>query len=249
MDEEDGIQVPVVTKSSRKRRTTGRVTEVNKKLRLQSHEEGPDYHCKRLTCFEVILPEERSEILKNFNNMNSWNEQTAYLSGLICVAPVITRRLRLPAEDGIPRAAYFHYKIRFLRGDAVTEVSVCANAFIAIHGITRRRLTTIQKSLQLNGAVSTDGSGKHTSKFRKLSEQSERKVRTHIASFKSRTSHKSKKKTNKLYLPEEINVTKMYNLYKENYSRKPVSYETYRTIFTTKFNITFGSPRLTLQFL
>ncbi|KAG5899095.1 hypothetical protein JTB14_021598 [Gonioctena quinquepunctata] len=58
-----------------------------------------------------------------------------------------------------------------------------------------------------------------------------------------RTSHYSKKKTNKLYLPEELNVTKMYNLYKEKYSRKPVSYETYRTIFTTKFNIAIGFPR------
>ncbi|KAG5892859.1 hypothetical protein JTB14_022180 [Gonioctena quinquepunctata] len=112
-----------------------------------------------------------------------------------------------------------------------------------IHGETRRRLTTIQKSLQLNEAAPTDGRGKHTSKFRKLSEQSEREVCTHIASFKGRTSHYSKKKTNKLYLPEELNVIKMYNLYKEKYSRRPVSFESYRTIFTTQFNIAFGFPR------
>ncbi|KAG5875567.1 hypothetical protein JTB14_016937 [Gonioctena quinquepunctata] len=78
MDEEDEIRVSVVTKSSKKRKTTGRVIEVNqKKIRLQSHEEG---HCKRLKYFEVILPEERSKILKNFKNMHSWNEQSAYLS-------------------------------------------------------------------------------------------------------------------------------------------------------------------------
>lgn len=49
----------------------------------------------------------------------------------------------------------------------------------------------------------------------------------------------------KNYLPEELNIKKMYDLYSEKYKGFPVSYETYRTKFTTEHNISFRYPRKT----
>ena len=47
----------------KKRKNTGRVSEVMKKLRLQTHEEGNPCQCKRLKCYENTTPEERKHIL------------------------------------------------------------------------------------------------------------------------------------------------------------------------------------------
>ncbi|CAG4941246.1 unnamed protein product [Parnassius apollo] len=59
-----------------------------------------------------------------------------------------------------------------------------------------------------------------------------------------RQSHYSLNDTKKEYLPEDLNIKKMYKLYLDAYeSQNHVSYETYRTIFNTEFNISFGYPR------
>ena len=68
-------------------------------------------------------------------------------------------------------------------------------------------------------------------------------VREHIRSFKGRKSHYGLKKTEKLYLPEDLNVKKMHNMYCQKFLDCKVSYETYRKIFVNNFNISFGFPR------
>ena len=52
-----------------------------------------------------------------------------------------------------------------------------------------------------------------------------------------------KKKTRRLYLPEELNTTKMFDLFKIKYGNNKLLYEFYRNIFNTNFNISFGYPR------
>jgi hypothetical protein len=49
-------------------------------------------------------------------------------------------------------------------------------------------------------------------------------------------------KTSKIYLSEELNITKMFNMFKEANSDVTISYETYRTAFK-KCNISCGYPR------
>ena len=65
----------------------------------------------------------------------------------------------------------------------------------------------------------------------------------HIRSFRGRQSHYALSDTRKLYLAEDLNVQKMFELYCERYPDDKVSRESYRKIFTEKFNIGFGYPR------
>lgn len=67
-------------------------------------------------------------------------------------------------------------------------------------------------------------------------------VVNHIRSFKGRQSHYSLKKTKKFYLPETLNVKKMYDLYLAS-NHPHISYKYYHKIFVTHFNIGFGYPR------
>ncbi|KAJ8887686.1 hypothetical protein PR048_013904 [Dryococelus australis] len=99
--------------------------------------------------------------------------------------------------------------------------------FVSIHGITTRRVRTLPnlgKSLVKNLP------------------RIEKAVKEHIASFKDNPSHYSRGASKKLYLPSELNVNKMHQMYK--YKGLPiVSYEYYRMIFNLHFNIKFGYPR------
>lgn len=102
----------------------------------------------------------------------------------------------------------------------------------------------LQRSLKEKGVAPIDNRGKHHNRPHKLSEVSKNVIRNHIKSFKGRKTHYSLHKTSKLYLPEELNVKKMHNMFSQKFPDVKISYETYRTIFSTEFNIGFGFPRL-----
>ncbi|GFO14010.1 vitamin B12-dependent ribonucleotide reductase [Plakobranchus ocellatus] len=84
--------------------------------------------------------------------------------------------------------------------------------------------------------------GLHTNRPHILTEVDKNVIIHHIRSFRGRISHYSRQKTRKLYLPEDLTITKMYTLFKEKYPNVKCSYEKYWDIFISKFNVFFGYP-------
>lgn len=78
--------------------------------------------------------------------------------------------------------------------------------------------------------------GKHTNRPKKLKS----KFMNHPRSFHGRKSHYSLHDSSKIYIPEELNVKKMYDMFEE---KDQLSYEAYRSIFVNHLNIGFGYPR------
>lgn len=226
-------------RTSKKRKTTGRNSEVMKRMRQQSHEIGEDCGCKRLKCFSVVGEENRSSIIRYFNTL-VYNEQNSYLAGLIFLLPVQRRRARNEATAMLHDASY-SFRVRTASENGTVDTPVCFKAFLSIHGIGRKRLENIQKSLKTSGSAPKDMRGKNKKKHA-LSQERLNEVLEHIRSFKGRESHYSRKKSEKVYLPEELNIKKMYDMYK-TINSLAVSYETYRNIFNKHFNISFGFPR------
>jgi len=116
-------------------------------------------------------------------------------------------------------------------------------AFLSIHGITKGILQHLQKALQISGVSPKDKRGKDAAICNKLSAQTHSKILDHIKSFKGRMSHYSLHDSKKTYLSENLNIKKMYLLFKKRHPEVKVSYETYKQIFNTKFNIGFVYPR------
>nr|XP_023012891.1 uncharacterized protein LOC111502940 [Leptinotarsa decemlineata] len=84
----------------------------------------------------------------------------------------------------------------------------------------------------------------HTNTPNKLSQKTTELVNQHIASFKGRASHYSLADSRKTYLPEDLNLKKMFGMFKQLHPDcSTISYESYRTIFNGNFNISFGYPR------
>lgn len=227
---------------TRKRQSLGRMVDVAKKLKVSSHSLGPDCRCKRLKCFEKVNLTQRNLIIKKFNQLATHDEQSAYLCGLITCSPVKRHRNRQPEEDALFHLYSYSYKVR-VTDPSIIEIQVCYKAFMSIHGITPKRVQNLQTSLKTTGSAPTDRRGKHENRPHKLSEDKHEMIMAHIRSFKGRKSHYSLSKTSKTYLPEELNIKKMFSMFKHENPNVDVSYEKYRKIFNTKFNIAFGYPR------
>ncbi|RUS83616.1 hypothetical protein EGW08_008635 [Elysia chlorotica] len=109
-------------------------------------------------------------------------------------------------------------------------------------GITKNRVETIRKALAETGHPPKDGRGKHNNRPHKLTADVRQAIQDHISSFRGRVSHYARGATRRLYLSEELNITKMYDLFKERHPEVTVGYESYRSIFNSDFNIGFGYP-------
>ena len=70
--------------------------------------------------------------------------------------------------------------------------------------------------------------GKHTNRPLAFSEHIVNSIIDHIKSFRGRQSHYALHDTRMLYLPEEINLSKMYDMYMEHFPQYKVCHESYR---------------------
>lgn len=236
---DDGV---VTEKTSKKRKGFGRLRDVLKKVRVQSHEPGADCKC-RMKCFERISLEARDAILNKFNLMENTNEQNSYLCGLISIVPVQRRRPRLNPNDAKYKDVTCKYKVRHVVDGVVSEFDVCRKGFSAIHGISKKKVEYLINSLKWTGSSPKDQRGKHLNRKHAIPEETKEMIKAHINSFKGRGAHYCLKDSKKKYLPEDLNISKMHKLFKELHPNIPVSYDSYRSVFNTDFNISFGYPR------
>lgn len=231
------------SKLTKKRKKTGRVRDVMKRLRLASHETGEDCLCKRFECFLKVSHSERTRIISEFNRMISRDEQNSYLAGLITVLPIAHRRPRKD-NSGLMNQATYSYRVSVnnLQNNLYEDIPVCFKAFLSIHGITESRVRYIKSSLTKTGASPKDKRGKHSNRPKKTTEETRSAIINFIKSLKGRKSHYSTSDTDKLYLPEDLNIAKLAKMCKIE-TKLCFSYDTFREIFNNSFNIGFGFPR------
>lgn len=242
MSDSDETEKPI--SGSKKRPITGRTTEVMKKIRIQAHECGEPCGCKRLKCFEAVSSDERKHLLDYFNSLQTHDAQNLYLCGLITAMCVKQRRPVNIEAPGTRHDASYAYRVRVKKEEEFKDVPVCANAFMSMHGIGRGKLNYLKKSLITTGEAPKDKRGKSSGNHRRLHEDTLKAIKAHIGSFKTRSSHYAFKYSRRQYLPEDLNIKKMYAMFKEAHEILNASYETYRNIFNTQFNISFGYPRM-----
>lgn len=236
--EGDGFFIVPTTK---KRQKTGRVRDVMKHLRAGSHELGPNCFCKRLECFQTVTEENRKRIIREYNLLGDRDKQNSYLSGLITVLPVKQRRPR--NDDPRHNEASFSYRVRVIKDNVSCDVQVCLKAFMSLHGISEDKVRYIRGALLATGASPNDGRGKHSTRPHKLPHETREKVVSFLKSLKGRKSHYSLKDTKKIYLPAELNISKLHTMYLSHNPEHKLSYESFRGIFENDFNLSFGYPR------
>lgn len=78
--------------------------------------------------------------------------------------------------------------------------------------MTAKRIQNIQKALKSTGKAPVDKRELYDHKHCRFTPEVQSSVVNHIRSFKGRQSHYSLKKSKKFYLPETLNVKKIYDL-------------------------------------
>lgn len=195
MDSDSDCDIKISTQQTKKRKKTGRIQDVMKRLRLSTHELGPPCNCTRFKCFEQLSEVNLQEILRYFNSFGSVYEQNLYLCGLITVHNVQRRRNRNDESEANFHQASYSYKVRVKREDSMKDIPVCYKAFVSIHGITKGKVEHLQSALKNTGEAPRDRRGKHSAKTKQLDQNLHEKICQHIKSYKSRQSHYSLKDT------------------------------------------------------
>lgn len=244
MSSDDNELVESDEKKTRKRKVHGRMRDVAKKLKIQSHEAGAACNC-RFKCFEKVglTLEIRDTILRQFNLLKTTDEQNSYLCGLISITPVKKRRPKIPSESSKSRDVSCKYKVRSAENDVVFEWEVCRKAFKSIHGIKEKKIEYLINELKKTGCSPKDQRGKHSNRPHKITDKTTDIIKKHINSFNGRGAHYSLRDTSKKYLPDDLNISVMHKMFKTKYPDIKCSYESYRAIMQSNFNISFGYPR------
>lgn len=125
-----------------------------------------------------------------------------------------------------------------------SNISVCKKFFLDTLGISEQTVKTAFSKYQ-TGCVEKDLRGsKTTSRLRNITIQS---VVDHINKFDRVESHYCRKESEREYLSPNLNLVKMYSLYKEycvqNNITQIAKESMYRYIFNTKFNLHFFKPK------
>lgn len=244
MSDSEEIDCPESDKKTRKRKIHGRMRDVNKKMRVQGHEAGAPCKCKYKCYNKVGLTLEiRDKILKQFNLLETTNEQNSYLCGLISIVPVQKRRPKIPSDSSKVRDVSCKYKVRSAENGVVFEWEVCRKAFVSIHGITQKKVEYLVNGLKMTGCSPKDQRGKHSNRPHRITSETVDVIKQHINSFNGRGAHYCLHDTSKKYLPDNLNISIMHKMFRTKHPEVKCSYETYRGIMQQNFNISFGYPR------
>ncbi len=181
----------------------------------------------------------RREIFDTFWKLSSFSEQNVFLCGLIVQQKPNVRRPRNSTRNAKSVSNSFRFQVR---GNSVT---VCKRFFLQTLQVSDGRMTRAIQKIREGQQPGSDGRGRHLPKNKTL-KAAMNGVCDHIASFPSYQSHYSRSENpNRKYLPPDMNVRTMYELYKEKCTEKgdiPVSEAIYRRTYSNEFNLHFHQP-------
>lgn len=195
-----------------------------------------------LKCSIKFNQEQREKLFTDFHKLKV-NAKNALLYN--CISKIDIYRRRSDAKK--KKSSSFVYMVK----NGSETVRVCKSALSALFSIGRGKIDHIQKSIKSGRSVPPlDGRGKHVNRPHGVASEVADYIENHINSFPAEESHYSRTKNiYKKYLSPLLSLKKMYDLYLEQVNTHDlpeqfkISESTYRNIFSSKFNLSFGNPR------
>lgn len=202
----------------------------------------PCVNC-RMKCTEKIIEVERELLFQTFWNLGDINRQRDFIvRNTECKTKARCRPKReMEQKDERKNFSYFYY---FEVGDA--KHKVCKPFFQNTLSISSQMIRTAYNKLNAANVVTSDQRGK-ACRNSQLDESVKNSIRSHIEMFQPIESHYCRKNSSRVYLPPNLNISKMYRMYEdycqENDIRKKATESMYRHVFSTEYNISFFAPK------
>jgi hypothetical protein len=213
------------------------VTYKGKVKRARKMKPGCGHNC-RMKCSTKITETQRENIFDEYWGLGDYNLQKAFINS--SVTQKSTKRNTKDAQKNrnITR------KYAFTIND--TRIEVCKTFYINTLDETNSRIESAF-AFRKSGSVvtNTDRRGKHETRPNKIPDVIRNDIKDHINSFPRVESHYCRKNSQKEYLEANLNLSKMYDMYKEKCSNDnlfPAKFWIYNHIFNSEFNIAFHKP-------
>ncbi|KAF0293896.1 hypothetical protein FJT64_008387 [Amphibalanus amphitrite] len=167
----------------------------------------------RMKCYNRVDENTRKSIFSGFYDLKSYDEQNAYLFGLIRKTEIAHHS----AASSERRTCNYQYFVR-CKG---REIQVCKQAFANIHAITFKKIRMLSQKLDQNIMFPRDQRGKHMNR-RKISEEVKDQVRRHISEVLQSTELRTFLKEDKVF-GLDLNLSKMHKDYLKRF--EPMAFE------------------------
>jgi len=181
---------------------------------------GPDCSCKN-KCFHAVSDDNRSAIFNGFYSLKSYDEQNAYLYGLIRRHDI--QRKRKPVSER--RTCSYKYYVR-IKGK---EIQVCKKAFANIHGISDKKIRTLCIKHEQNILFPRDNRGRHRNRPKKVTPELVTLIKHHILKMLSGPNGSDFIKTDKNQGPD-VNISKLHKSFLQQYEPEAVDTENDKVI-------------------
>lgn len=217
---------------------------------------GDDCNCRSKCFTKVGNPE---NIMKTFYSMESKDIQDTYLQGLIeCAAPTRKKKCfsnSLPVDqsstsedeqskehttEASKKSKPKNHTFKFFVKEDFQKIQVCKKAFVAMHGISAKRVQRLS-FLLTQGKSPIDMRGKKSS-ANAISGPICLKINEFVNSLEFKETHYAGK-VKKYIADARLNIKILYNLFlKENPCK--VSYDFFRKYYKENLGYRFGRPQV-----
>lgn len=198
------------------------------------HTEGK-FQCKKLTMKDI----------KTFHKLFYKKPEREYQNHVVLkfveTYNVSRRRERKSKKGTTPKAQLSRTTKYFVpTTEKRCKLPVCMETFINILGISRFRVNNITKQFHENGFLKEKRGG-----FRQAAKYEEKanSVVNFLNRFQCIESHYCRGKSERKYLPSELNIRKLWKMYLDDTESLSVKQSFFRKIFNTRYNLGFGTPR------
>lgn len=190
----------------------------------------------RLQCREKISDQRRLLLFKEYWDLGKYSSRVTYIYRRI-ENSLTQSKTKIHSSKKIQRNNVF--KFRIFVDDST--VYVCKKCFLDVYGESESFVRSVQEKMVQKKDL-YDQRGKTSTSGNQIPQAKKDDIIAHIKSFPAYESHYTREHSNQMFLAENLNLLKMYNLYTEN-RQNVASYATYRRLFK-KQKLKFKKPSL-----
>ncbi|XP_042213217.1 uncharacterized protein LOC121860204 [Homarus americanus] len=198
--------------------------------------------CKYRCIPEMGTPESRKKIFDCFWKLADFSKQNTYIAQKVALVPIMQKDEEKVIEK-FTRTYTRIYNVQ-LKPDE-EPLRVCKMAFLQLHGLSNGRVDRVLQAVACQSPFALKDRRGHHSPKNKTQEEDINYACCHIRSFPTEYHNSEANATGRLYLPHDLNVEKMYRMYKEQCvrdDRVPIGSFVYRKILKERFNCFIKSP-------
>ncbi|CAH1644093.1 unnamed protein product [Spodoptera littoralis] len=202
---------------------------------------GSPCACKK-GCGQKFSPSERQAIFDKFYSLADREHQWLYISRYVQAQTI--KRMTLDRKNN--RTQTLNY---FFPNSNNEKIPVCKKYFLNTLQIGEYVVYTAMEKVMKADEGLKDKRGRHDNRPNKMNTMTEATIKTHIELFPKVQSHYTRATSNREYLSENLNISKMFRFYTEWFTEQNhtdvvmATKRQYETVFNSQYNYSFFKPK------